>query len=309
MTLGQIAYEAFSKKTEELRPDPQPESTFMLPLYPVMPFGVLSEDERAAWEAAGEAIKAATAPSKLNLFRDYEGKEFRLHPVALTVKYPAIGELEGIPGRRFHVGPDGKEVEFPQGSPSRRIVADLQARQAMSQLCLVRCCVCHDDVEIRRATFFGSDGAFRDHIQALPGDKCYCLECAKLCSEPKGKCYSCGVEVEKVNALFLCEGRVFRDLRQADNGSLIYCTACAGSYEVKPGDKATSQQPAPVPNSNPALWGLVMIDMVTRDQFGLAKYKTRLQAGNGRDFLADAYQEALDLAVYLRGAIFERDGK
>lgn len=39
---------------------------------------------------------------------------------------------------------------------------------------------------------------------------------------------------------------------------------------------------------------------------GRARYGTPLQAGNGRDALVDAYQEALDLCVYLRQAIEER---
>ena len=34
-----------------------------------------------------------------------------------------------------------------------------------------------------------------------------------------------------------------------------------------------------------------------------------LQAFNGRDSLKDAYEEALDLCVYLRTAIYEKDGK
>jgi hypothetical protein len=72
---------------------------------------------------------------------------------------------------------------------------------------------------------------------------------------------------------------------------------------------ANKQQPPPIQNTSPALWGLVMKDMVDRDAFGYDKYRVRLQANNGRDFLADAYQEALDLTVYLRGAIFERDNK
>lgn len=77
----------------------------------------------------------------------------------------------------------------------------------------------------------------------------------------------------------------------------------------QPGLKPTDPQPAPVPGNGPAIWDLVMADMFERDQFGRRKYGTPLQAGNMRDFLADAYQEALDLVVYLRGAIFERDGK
>lgn len=69
----------------------------------------------------------------------------------------------------------------------------------------------------------------------------------------------------------------------------------------------TNSQPAPKPNDKPAVWSMVMRDMVDRDIFGAEKYHTRLQPGNGRDFLVDAYQEALDLVVYLRGAIYERD--
>ena len=68
-------------------------------------------------------------------------------------------------------------------------------------------------------------------------------------------------------------------------------------------------QPAPKPNSNPAIWACVIQDMAARDILGASRYGTRLQAGNGRDMMKDAYEEALDLACYLRGALFERDGK
>lgn len=70
-----------------------------------------------------------------------------------------------------------------------------------------------------------------------------------------------------------------------------------------------TDQPEPIKNELPAAWDLVMTDMRARDRFGKDKYGVRLQPNNGRDFLADAYQEALDLAVYLRGAIYERDNK
>lgn len=42
---------------------------------------------------------------------------------------------------------------------------------------------------------------------------------------------------------------------------------------------------------------------------GRARYGTPLQPFNGRDQLADAYAEALDLVVYLRAALYERDGR
>ena len=66
-------------------------------------------------------------------------------------------------------------------------------------------------------------------------------------------------------------------------------------------------QPPPKPNKLPAVWDLVISDMQERDQEGLEKYEVRLQPFNGRDVLVDAYEEALDLCVYLRQAIWERD--
>lgn len=69
------------------------------------------------------------------------------------------------------------------------------------------------------------------------------------------------------------------------------------------------EQTAPIANQNPPLWDLVVIDMRERDEMGRRKYKTPLQAHNGRDALIDAYQKALDLCVYMRQLIYERDEK
>ena len=73
--------------------------------------------------------------------------------------------------------------------------------------------------------------------------------------------------------------------------------------------KFSLDQPPPTPNDRPAIWDLVMKDMAERDHVGRARYGTPLQPHNGRDALADAYAEALDLCVYLRQAIHERDDK
>ena len=70
---------------------------------------------------------------------------------------------------------------------------------------------------------------------------------------------------------------------------------------------STSDQPSPTPNATRPIWELVVEDMQARDQLGRERYGTPLQAHNGRDAFVDAYQEALDLAVYLRQAIAERD--
>jgi hypothetical protein len=46
----------------------------------------------------------------------------------------------------------------------------------------------------------------------------------------------------------------------------------------------------------------VIDDMRQRDAMGRARYGVPLTADNGRDHLVDAYQEALDLLVYLVAA-------
>ena len=66
-------------------------------------------------------------------------------------------------------------------------------------------------------------------------------------------------------------------------------------------------QPPPAESPHPAVWDLVRKDMRGRDRAGRERYGTRLRPHNGRDALVDAYQEALDLCVYLRQAIYERD--
>lgn len=72
---------------------------------------------------------------------------------------------------------------------------------------------------------------------------------------------------------------------------------------------AITSQPDPIGNENPPVWRLVMKDMDQRDQLGRKRYGVPLQPHNGRDALVDAYQESLDQTVYLRQAIYERDGK
>lgn len=71
-------------------------------------------------------------------------------------------------------------------------------------------------------------------------------------------------------------------------------------------------KPQPRPKNrkaDPAVWDLVIADMRDRDKVGKKRYGVRLKPHNGRRALVDAYQEILDLAVYLRQEIYERDGK
>lgn len=93
----------------------------------------------------------------------------------------------------------------------------------------------------------------------------------------------------------------------------------SGANEVS---AAVGEQPDPIPSDRPALWDLVLkdlesgpdklwggvkADMKARDIAGREKYKTPLQAFNGRDALVDAYQEVLDGIVYTKQCMVEDD--
>lgn len=67
-----------------------------------------------------------------------------------------------------------------------------------------------------------------------------------------------------------------------------------------------TEQPMPVRNDSPDIQSMVIGDLYDRRKIGIQRYGVALQAHNGRDALRDAYEEALDLACYLRQAIEER---
>lgn len=61
-----------------------------------------------------------------------------------------------------------------------------------------------------------------------------------------------------------------------------------------------AEQPAPITGKQAFIKDLVVQDIQKRAEAGKLRYGTYLQANNGRDALKDAYEEALDLAMYLR---------
>lgn len=68
----------------------------------------------------------------------------------------------------------------------------------------------------------------------------------------------------------------------------------------------------PVPRKappGPAIWDLVIADMRERDAIGTKRYGDRLRPESPNDALQFAYEEALDLAAYLRQEIHRRDGR
>ena len=69
---------------------------------------------------------------------------------------------------------------------------------------------------------------------------------------------------------------------------------------------ANIREPMPIKGKTDII-DLVKNDLDLRKAEGVKKYGRPLEAFNERDALWDAYQEALDLAAYLRQAIAERD--
>ena len=68
-----------------------------------------------------------------------------------------------------------------------------------------------------------------------------------------------------------------------------------------------TNQPLPKANEHPSVHDLMVADIRARAEFGLQKYGQPLRAFNGRDTLRDAYEEILDLGVYLRTLTYEKD--
>ena len=70
--------------------------------------------------------------------------------------------------------------------------------------------------------------------------------------------------------------------------------------------KASEYQPEPKAGKTVVI-DLVLSDMKERAEKGRERYGYYLETQNGRDALWDAYQEAIDLVMYLRQLIEERE--
>lgn len=65
-------------------------------------------------------------------------------------------------------------------------------------------------------------------------------------------------------------------------------------------------QALPTVNDEQDIQSRVIEDIITRREVGIRRYGTALQPHNGRDALLDAYEEALDLTMYLKQVLVER---
>lgn len=75
-----------------------------------------------------------------------------------------------------------------------------------------------------------------------------------------------------------------------------------------PNSNPYTHEPPPKPGKVVVL-DLVLKDLQDRAEMGKEKYGTYLMTHNGRNTLMDAYQEALDLVMYLRQALYEQENK
>lgn len=74
--------------------------------------------------------------------------------------------------------------------------------------------------------------------------------------------------------------------------------------------RAGDSQPMPTPrNGAPSVHAEVRLDLHEREAVGVRRYGVHLQPHNGRSALRDAYEEALDLACYLKQALMESEAK
>jgi len=67
-------------------------------------------------------------------------------------------------------------------------------------------------------------------------------------------------------------------------------------------------QPPPIHTAERPTVDEVIEDLKIRKAMGIKKYGVPLQPSNGRDSLQDAYEEVLDLTLYVKNEIRRRDG-
>jgi hypothetical protein len=72
-------------------------------------------------------------------------------------------------------------------------------------------------------------------------------------------------------------------------------------------DPATSIQGPPPQGEGSELYQIVLHDVIRRSEFGAKKYGMPLRETAEVDWLVNAYQELLDLLIYIRGEIARRD--
>lgn len=72
-------------------------------------------------------------------------------------------------------------------------------------------------------------------------------------------------------------------------------------------ERRAGDQQYPVGNDHPHTHDLAANAMADRKKLGISRYGQPLQPVNGRDFVRDAWEEAMDVAAYMAGVRWEQD--
>lgn len=99
------------------------------------------------------------------------------------------------------------------------------------------------------------------------------------------------------------------EVARVANMETIGRATSGGSPDVTPPTPShtdSSAQPAPTKGTRRVI-DAVFADLQERREAGIKKYGGELEAHNGRNALVDAYQEILDLAMYVKQELIERD--
>lgn len=142
-----------------------------------------------------------------------------------------------------------------------------------------------------------SDASSFDEICEL----CYVTDRSPHAAEP---CNGGRLQPTLVKPYPCCE-RVRRVERVPGDATTLIEGFCPLHGETVVVREPVTEQAPPVPATGD-VWLLVLEDMRQRREHGIEKYGVPVQVGNGRDALVDAYQECLDLCVYLRQEIETR---
>lgn len=167
-------------------------------------------------------------------------------------------------------------------------------------------------VEIRMGRWAVSNGWDDEWFPLIERSKLSGIDISKLPSLP---CYvKVGGEIcllvddtlnESIQAqaqMFICGKRTDTPAEAAQIA--VEEASSVASPPVISGERV-ADEPPPVEGEGD-MWEEVIADMVERRSVGIERYGTPLQRWNGRNAANDAYQEVLDLAVYLRQFVTER---
>lgn len=123
--------------------------------------------------------------------------------------------------------------------------------------------------------------------------------------------------VEYLGSIRYCEcgSRIVAVVQPSEHPSYLRFLPCQclgtvdldGTIHRKPdrADREDESQPLPTKNDAPDIQSMVIADIEARRQVGIKRYGTALQPNNGRNALLDAYEEAIDLAMYLKQRLVE----